>query len=65
VMRGDITALDLFINLVGLSYYHVANKAGYVAGGFDGDVKNMLEMDDYHLHRRAMVVDSTLRLAMR
>ncbi len=61
-MRTDITPLDVFINLIGLSYYHVANYAGYVAAGFSASVNSTITADDYQQHRRAMVVESTVRL---
>jgi AcrR family transcriptional regulator len=60
-MRPNIAALDVFMNLVGLSYYHVANHAGYVAGGFTSAVDHVLKDSAFHHHRRRMVVDATVR----
>jgi AcrR family transcriptional regulator len=60
-MRSDVAALDVFMNLVGLSYYHVANRAGYAAGGFGAVVETLLADGQFHAHRRCMVVESTIR----
>ena len=65
VMRTDIASIDVFMNLVGLSYYHAANHAGYLAGGFSRPVEKMLEGKSFRQHRRAMVVESTLRFVAR
>ncbi len=65
VMRCDIAAIDVFMNLVGLSYYHAANHAGYLAGGFSRPVEKMLAGKSFRQHRRAMVVESTLRFVAR
>jgi AcrR family transcriptional regulator len=60
-IRGDVSALDVFMNLVGLSYYHVANYAGYVSGGFSTSVEKQLAGQEFQAHRRAMVVEATVR----
>lgn len=64
VMRNDVKALDVFMNLVGLSYYHVSNHSGYLAGGFSRQVETVLSDKRFHEHRRAMVVESTTRFVM-
>jgi AcrR family transcriptional regulator len=61
VIRAEVTAIDVFMNLVGLSYYHVANYAGYVAGGFSPSVESMLSAKEFQEHRRAMVIEATTR----
>jgi AcrR family transcriptional regulator len=59
--RHEVAALDVFMNLIGLSYYHVANHAGYVAGGFSSAVDHVLKDSEFHHHRRRMVADATVR----
>lgn len=65
VMRQDVSALDVFMNLVGLSYYHVANHAGYLAGGFSRSVVNQLEDSAFRHHRRQIIVETTTRFVLR
>lgn len=59
-IRKDITALDTFLNLVALCYYHVANRAGNVAGGLVNPIKG----DAFHLQRKRAVIEATTRYAM-
>jgi AcrR family transcriptional regulator len=60
-IRKDVTALDVFMNLDGLNYYHVANYTGYLAGGFSPSVENQIACREFQAHRRAMVVEATVR----
>jgi AcrR family transcriptional regulator len=62
-IRPEVTAIDVFMNVVGLSYYHVANHAGYVAGGFSASVESLFTTKEFHAHRRAMVIEATTRFA--
>ncbi len=59
-MRKDITALDTYLNLVGLCYYHVANRAGNVAGGLLKSIKG----DAFHAQRKRAVIEATTRYVM-
>ncbi len=65
LMREDVSALDVFMNLVGLSYYHVANHAGYLAGGFSRSVVTQLEDSAFRQHRRQIIVETTTRFVLR
>ncbi len=59
-IRSDITALDTYLNLVGLCYYHVANRAGNVAGGLLKSIKG----DAFHAQRKRAVIEAATRYAM-
>ena len=59
-LRNDITALDVYLNTVALCYYHVANRAGNVAGGLLKSIKN----DAFHAQRKRAVIEAATRYAM-
>lgn len=59
--RHDVSALDTYITLVGLSYYHVANKSGFVAGGFSADMQERLASVYFDQQRRLAIVDAVCR----
>jgi AcrR family transcriptional regulator len=59
----DLQPLDVYINLVGMCYYHVANRAGYVAG-FAGAVGEHISSTRFDRQRRCAVVQASLRNAM-
>jgi AcrR family transcriptional regulator len=63
VMRSDVSALDVFINVVGLCYYHVANRAAYAAGGFNALDDAKIKSDAFHVSRRRAVVETAIRYA--
>jgi AcrR family transcriptional regulator len=65
VMRTNVAALDVFMNLVGLSYYHVANHAGYLAGGFSRSVVAVLEDRAFRQHRKKIILETTTRFVLR
>jgi AcrR family transcriptional regulator len=61
-LRSDISALDLYINLVGLCVYHVSNYAGWLAG-FKGQVNAKLRQKSFHQARKRAVIEATTRYA--
>jgi AcrR family transcriptional regulator len=62
-MRTDISALDVYMNVVGMCFYHVANRAGYMAGGFDDSDNAKIASATFHHARKQAVIDATLRYA--
>ena len=59
-IRKGITPLDTYLTLVGLCYYHVANRVGYVAGG----LLKTNESDAFVLQRKRVIIDVVTRFAM-
>jgi AcrR family transcriptional regulator len=63
-IRSEVNALDVFINIVGMCYYHVANRAGYVAGGFKASMTKKIASDAFHVQRKRAVIEAAMRYAM-
>ncbi len=59
-IRDGISALDVYINLVGMCYYHVANRAGYVAG-FRDETNAMIVGQAFEAQRKNAIVEAVLR----
>lgn len=59
-IRQDVSALDVYLNSVALCYYHVANRAGNVAGG----LLNAIKDDAFHASRKRAVIETATRYAM-
>ena len=62
-IRQDIVPLDVYMHAIGLCYYHVANRAGYVAGGLIKSDKTATS-DAFHAQRKRAVVEAVTRYAM-
>jgi AcrR family transcriptional regulator len=62
-IRIDITPLDVYLHAIGLCYYHVANRAGYVAGGLIKSEKTATS-DAFHTQRKRAVIEAVTRYAM-
>ncbi len=58
--RPSIKPLDVYFNIIGMSYYHVANRAGYLAG-FAGDIGKTMGQEPFDELRRKVLVDSVRR----
>jgi AcrR family transcriptional regulator len=63
-MRLDILAIDLYMSIVGLCYYQVANRAGYVAGGFKALSSKNFSVEKFQMQRKRAVVETAARYAM-
>jgi AcrR family transcriptional regulator len=61
--HADLRPLDVYINLVGMCYYHVANRASYVAG-FADELGEPISDAGFDQQRRHAVVQASLRNAM-
>ncbi len=59
-IRQDVTALDTYLNIVALCYYHVANRAGNVAGG----LLKSINSDAFHASRKRAVMEAVTRYVM-
>lgn len=62
-MRSDITPLDVYINLVGMCYYHAANRTGYLAS-FKGRLNEKIASEAFHASRKRAVIKSVTRYAL-
>jgi Tetracyclin repressor-like, C-terminal domain len=62
-IRTDILPLDVYMHAIGLCYYHVANRAGYVAGGLIKSEKTATS-DAFHTQRKRAVIEAVTRYAM-
>ncbi len=60
-MRKDIKPLDVYINMVGLCYYHVAHHAGYLAAGFQSKESARIQSDTFHQQRKHAIQDTCWR----
>jgi AcrR family transcriptional regulator len=63
-IRRDIVALDVYVSLVGLCYYHVANRVGNAAGGFKAQLTKQIVSDEFHAQRKRAVTEAVTRYAM-
>jgi AcrR family transcriptional regulator len=63
MIRADIAPLDVYMHAIGLCYYHVANRAGYVAGGLIKSEKTATS-DAFHTQRKRAVIEAVTRYAM-
>lgn len=63
VVRADVTPIDVYITLVGLSYYHVANRSGYMAGGFADEVQQRVKSAAFDRQRREVIIEIIWRFA--
>ncbi len=59
--RSDVKAIDVYINIVGLCYYHVAHHAGYLAGGFKRDDERRIQSQAFHRQRQLAIEDACWR----
>lgn len=59
VFRASIQAIDVYMNLVGLCYYHVANRAAYQQG-FEAKVNLSLKQTTFNANRLRSIMESVL-----
>jgi AcrR family transcriptional regulator len=60
VFRPEVNPADVYMNLVGLCYYHVANRAGYLTG-FSGPFAKELSQGTFDEGRMRSIMQSVLR----
>lgn len=60
-VRLGVTAIDVYINMVGLCFYHVAHHAGYLAAGFDAEDSQRIRSQEFHLQRKLAIEESVWR----
>ena len=60
-IRKDVKPLDVYINMVGLCYYHVAHYAGYLAAGFQSKERSRIQSDAFHKQRKRAIQDASWR----
>jgi AcrR family transcriptional regulator len=60
IFRSDINAMDAYINMVGLCFYHVAHHAGYLAAGFKSSEHKRIQNADFHAKRRTAIQETCL-----
>ena len=60
-IRKDIKSLDVYINMVGLCYYHVAHYAGYLAAGFQSKEHTRIQSNAFHKQRKRAIQDACWR----
>ena len=60
-IRKDIKSLDVYINMVGLCYYHVAHYAGYLAAGFQPKEHTRIQSNAFHKQRKRAIQDACWR----
>ncbi len=59
--RKDIKPLDVYINLVGLCFYHVAHHAAYMATGFQDNGSSITKNKNFHAQRKRAIQDTCWR----
>jgi AcrR family transcriptional regulator len=59
--RPHVKAIDVYINIVGLCYYHVAHHAGYLAAGFDRKDKRHIQGLGFHRQRQQVIEEACWR----
>jgi AcrR family transcriptional regulator len=60
VFLTDINPVDVYMNIVGLCYYHVANRAAYQQG-FSGQLDQSIKQGRFDEQRLRSIVQSVLR----
>jgi AcrR family transcriptional regulator len=60
MFRTDVNAMDAYINMVGLCFYHVAHHAGYLAAGFKPTERQRIQNADFHAKRKAAIQETCL-----
>ena len=60
-IRKDIKSLDVYMNMVGLCYYHVAHYAGYLAAGFQSKEHTRIQSNAFHKQRKRAIQDACWR----
>jgi Tetracyclin repressor-like, C-terminal domain len=60
VFRKEINAMDLYINMVGLCFYHVAHHAGYLAAGFKSNEHKRIQDAAFHKKRKLAIQETCL-----
>ena len=60
-IRLDIKPLDVYINMVGLCFYHVAHHAGYLAAGFGSKESVNINSNTFHQTRKKAIEDTCWR----
>ena len=60
-VRKDVRAIDAYINIVGLCFYHVAHHAGYLSGGFDRSDKRRIQSLEFHRQRQRVIEEACWR----
>lgn len=59
--RKDIKPLDVYINLVGLCYYHVAHQSAYMTTGFQASGISITKSKSFHAQRKRAIQDTCWR----
>lgn len=60
-MRSDVAAIDVYINIVGLCYYHVAHQAGCLSGGFQRGNRQNVRAQTFHRQRQQAIEEACWR----
>lgn len=60
-VRPDVKPIDVYINMVGLCFYHVAHFAAYRAAGFENEDNTQIQGQEFHDQRKQAIVDSCWR----
>ena len=60
-IRLGINPIDVYINMVGLCFYHVAHHAGYRAAGFEQEENHRIQSQDFHQQRKRAIQESCWR----
>lgn len=60
-MRKYVKPLDVYINMVGLCYYHVAHYSGYLAAGFQSKENSRIQSHAYQKQRKRAIQDACWR----
>lgn len=60
-IRHNVKPMDVYINMVGLCYYHVAHHAGYLAAGFERTDNRSIQSQAFHQQRRRAIEESCWR----
>jgi AcrR family transcriptional regulator len=60
-MRSGVKAIDMYINMVGLCFYHVAHYAGYLAAGFEVEESQRIRSQEFHQQRKRAIEESCWR----
>ena len=60
-IRLNVKPIDVYINMVGLCFYHVAHHAGYLAAGFEPEDNHRIQSYEFHQQRKRAIDNSCWR----
>lgn len=60
-VRLGVKSIDVYINMVGLCFYHVAHHAGYLAAGFEQEESHRIQSLEFREQRKRAIEEACWR----